>query len=421
MRHHRVLLGVAMISAALLVPQTSHAGFGLFGGHGRFGGASYGGASYGGASYGGASYGGASYGGSSGGASYGSAGAYAAASVGYGSSGGSSGGASYGSSGGLGSGGTAHVGPLKRLAAKIHAHHAAKVAARHSSGGASYGSSGSVAVYRPSYGSSGGSNGGSAYNYSGGSSGSVSAASSYSGGSSGYSTVAPSMGYQSYAPMDSSAPIESYSPMMEGETIRDSGYDSGAAVAPADAPKPAAGDEASLEKDAALLTIAVPETAKVVVNGRETSSRGAVRQFMSNGLKDGFVYTYVVDVTYSGGEEPESKTVKLRAGATERLVFAEPASSSDTASKVTPETVVTLHVPENAKVSLAGNDTKGSGDIRTFRTRQLAKGQAWNNYTIRVTADVNGAPITREKTIDLLAGSDHDFTFNFNDASIASR
>jgi uncharacterized protein (TIGR03000 family) len=156
-----------------------------------------------------------------------------------------------------------------------------------------------------------------------------------------------------------------------------------------------------------------------------TSSQGAVRQFMSKGLKDGLVYTYVINVTYPGADQAESKTVKLRAGSIERLVFAEPSVKSratSTVSKQTaPETVVTLRVPEDAKVNLAGNDTKGEGPVRTFRTRLLANGQKWANYTIKVTATVNGVAVTKEKTIDLAAGADHDFEFDFINDSIASR
>lgn len=411
MRQLRVLSGVATICAAFVVNQPAQAGFGLFGGHhGAYGSYGSSGGSSGGASYGGSS-GGASYGGSSGGSS----GAYAASYASYGSSGGGSAGygsTGFGSSGDLGSsGGTGHVGPLRRLAARIHSHHAAKVAARGSS-------SGSVAVYSSSYGSSGGSSGG---GYVGGSSGSSVPAVSYyggsmgsSGGSSGYSSPAPVMSYPTY---------DSYAPMSEGEMNVDGGYDSGSVVEPPPVPPvPAPGTEARLDSDAALLTIAVPESAKVVVNGRETSSRGEVRQFMSNGLKDGMVYTYVVEVTFADGEATSTKTVKLRAGAAERLVFNEPVDPASTVSATSaPETVVTLRVPADAVVNLAGNDTKGEGDVRTFRTRQLADGHNWDSYTIRVTSVVDGLPVTKEKTIDLVAGSDHDFTFEFDNASLASR
>lgn len=390
MRKLRVLSSVAVICAAFTAGQPAQAGFGLFGGHGSNGGYASGG-STGGAGYGssGGYTGGASYGGASG---YGSSGSYAAAYASYGSAGG------YGSSGGS-------VGPIRRLAAKIHAHHAAKVASRHSSG-SGYGSSGSAAVYRSSYGSSGGS---SSYGSSGG--GSV----SYSGGSSGSTSY--SSGYSTSAPVMSSPEYHSYAPMMGSNSTRNSGYDSGI-VAETAAPETI---EATIDSDAALLTVSVPEDAKVTVNGLSTSSKGAIRQFMSNGLKEGFVYTYVVNVTFTAADKTESKTVKLRAGSTERLVFNEPSPVKTVSVPVAPETVVTLRVPASASVNLAGNDTKGDGIVRTFRTRQLADGQKWANYTIRVSMVIGGVPVTKERTIDLKAGDSHEFVFDFDAASVASR
>ena len=80
----------------------------------------------------------------------------------------------------------------------------------------------------------------------------------------------------------------------------------------------------AVANDAALLTVAVPhQDAKVTVNGHETSSEGEVRQFMSRGLKKGYVYTYVVKVQYdaAGEAKTEEKSIKLRSGDAERVVF----------------------------------------------------------------------------------------------------
>ena len=161
----------------------------------------------------------------------------------------------------------------------------------------------------------------------------------------------------------------------------------------------------ALDDDAALLTVAVPvESARVTVNGHETTSDGMVRQFMSRGLKEGYLYTYEVVVSYqlSGREMTDTKTIKLRPGDMERMVFhqsedvsSESNDQSDSQGNETqvsapaveqrPETVVKIHVPEDASVILAGNPTHGVGPTRTFRTTQLAAGQSWENYTVVVT------------------------------------
>lgn len=201
----------------------------------------------------------------------------------------------------------------------------------------------------------------------------------------------------------------------------------------------------ALQSDAAMLTVSVPQNAKVTVNEHPTTSDGSVRQFMSQGLKQGYVYTYVVKVIYDaeGEEKSDSKEVKLRAGETKEVVFEVADEKSDDAEATEPEaavenseetaktttpagedvvTVVRLHVPAHAQVTLAGNATKGTGVIRTFRTKQLKAGQAWKNYTVRVVADVNGKSITQERTIDVSSGSTNELSFNFGSTdSLAKR
>ncbi|WP_153555927.1 TIGR03000 domain-containing protein [Roseimaritima sediminicola] len=366
----------------------------------------------------------ASYGYASGGSSGGSYGSY-------GSSGGYS---SYRSHGSYGSHGSSGGGLLSRLHAKIHRHIAAK-RARH----ASHGSSGYVS-YRShgssgysSYGSSYGSRGYAGYGSSShGSSGYASYRSyrhySYaSGGSSGghssgstYSYAAPLV-YQSH----SVAPVVSGG--YDSGTILDQPYSEGVildggqvapqadpapqdAPAPADAtaPEAAAPAEARLQADAALITVAVPATARVTVNGHPTTSEGPIRQFMSRGLKAGYTYAYeiVVEDESGGQTSRETKTLRVRAGDKERLVFAAPQAESV-------ETALTVHVPDDAKVTLAGNATAAEGQTRVFRTSQLREGEVWDGYEIAVTVVREGREVTKKKTLRLVAGSEQELAFDF--------
>ena len=188
----------------------------------------------------------------------------------------------------------------------------------------------------------------------------------------------------------------------------------------------------ALDDDAALLTVSVPtDSAKVEVNGRKTTSDGTLRQFMSRGLKEGFLYTYVVKVTYDhdGETKTESREVKLRPGDEERIVFeaptgVEPAVEELSSADVPTEQVVTvvkLHVPADAKVNLGGNDTNGSGSLRTFRTTQLKAGDRWSDYTVRVTSKVNGQLVSKERTISVEAGSTNELSFDFDKSTVAKR
>jgi len=337
----------------------------------------------------------------------------------YGSSGGSSGYASYGSSGGsYGSSGHHRVG----LFARLHAHIAAKrarFASHGSSGYTSHGSSGYT---------SHGSSGYSSY----GSSGYVSSYSSH--GSSGHVAYhAPSA--SSGASYSYSAPVVTYS-----EPVIYGGYESGAVHSQpyiegsategdlngnaVEADQPVADEAASasarVQADAALITVSVPASAKVTVNGHPTTSEGPIRQFMSRGLKAGYTYTYevVVESTVDGQMETDIQTVRVRAGGAERLVFKAPESKGL-------ETALTVHVPGDAKVTLAGNQTIAKGPTRVFRTRQLNAGESWSNYEVQVTVIRDGREISKRKTLSLVAGSQRELNFDFDgevaNASLASR
>ncbi len=371
-------------------------------------------------------------GGSSGGyaAGYGSSGGYSAGygssggySAGYGSSGGSSGGGYYGGSSG-GSSSVGHVGPLRRLHAKIHDHLHAKVATRSayygssggSSGGgwsggyapirysASYGGSGRRAGYGGSSGggssgggsSGGGSSGGSAYYY----------GSSYSsGGSSGYSyggdNPGSSLNYGNMEVPGPSIPMESeysgysgYSPIMSRTT---SGIQASSKLA----------SGVAIQPTEVHLVVKLPESAKVFVNGKLTSTTGEVRRFVSRDLKEDQAYRFEVKavLTHEDGSEVfQNKTVVINSGFAEELTF-DMKNADDPV-----ETILTLNVPENAKVVLAQNATKSDGSSRVYRTKQLREGQAWDDYKIEVTYE----GVTKEKTIRLIGGDKLELSFKFD-------
>ncbi len=404
----------------------SFAGWGSAGGYGSSGG-------YYGAGYG--SSGGYGYS-----ASYGSSGGYSA---GYGSSGGYAPVAAYGSSGGAGSsGGVAHVGPLRRLAAKIHTHHAARAAYYGSSGGGSsgyvgvsHGSSGGYAV--ASHGSSGGAYGSSGGHYRStvgyGSSGGVvshgssggyshssygstgSTGSSYQSGygstgsvySSGHSYGSVGSSYEVSPSYDrgviyESAPSTSgnvigTTPMSHSSSTESPRYNSNVTLIK---------DE--IGRDEIQLLVDIPEEARVFVNGKPTSSKGTSRRFVSRNLESGSSYRFEVraEQEVNGRVLSKNQTVVLTPGSTEAIAF----TFEDT-KPIAAETVLKLNVPADAKVTLAGNTTKSTGESRTFRTKELASGEVWNDYTI--TVSWNG--VVKEKSIRLIGGDELAVSFGFDD------
>lgn len=338
------------------------------------------------------------YGGSSGGytASYGSSGGYVAS---YGSSGGYS---SYGSSGGS----SGRPGLIGRVALGIRSHFAAK-RARHiarrsyygSSGYSSYGSSGG---YSASYGSSGYTT--SYRAYSGGSSGGSSGYSTYYGGSSGTSVSYGSTGSVGYGSTGS---------VSYGST----GTYYGASNTTTSKSIPMAlASNVSTTNDSVHLTVSVPASAKIFVNGNETTSTGAVRQFVSRGLQAGKNYRFQVRAELDaadGSTLTDEKEVVVSAGQFEQLQFA----FAESAAPI--ETAVTLNVPEDAEVTLAGSNTSVTGASRVFRTNRLLVGDVWDDYEIQVK--LNGQVKTQK--IRLIAGDDLELSFNFDESPdrLASR
>jgi uncharacterized protein (TIGR03000 family) len=173
------------------------------------------------------------------------------------------------------------------------------------------------------------------------------------------------------------------------------------------APAPgAAGQQTGMRRAEGLLTVNVPEEAKIFVNGQATTSTGSTRQYVSRDLQNGLTYAYEVraEIVRDGQTLEQTKTIDLRAGATSSLAF-----DFDGAQPV--ETSLTVRVPAEAKVFLAGNATTASGETRVFKTTGLSNGKGWNNYTVRVEMERDGKLVTEEKVINLAAGETKELSF----------
>jgi len=171
---------------------------------------------------------------------------------------------------------------------------------------------------------------------------------------------------------------------------------------------------ASIQPSEVHLTVNLPESAKVFVNGNPTSTTGGRRHFIGRDLQPNESYRFEVKavlVNEDGTEVVQNKTVVLESGKSEEINF-------DLAKADDPiETILTLHVPEKARVVLAKNATKNEGTSRIFRTKQLTEGQSWDDYKIEVTHE----GVTKERTIRLIGGDKLEFTFNFDDADLQNK
>ncbi|MGD9724061.1 MAG: TIGR03000 domain-containing protein [Pirellulales bacterium] len=271
-----------------------------------------------------------------------------------------------------------------------------------SSGGWYYGSSGSSGG---SWGSSGGSWGSSGssggwYYGSSGSSGGSWGSSGGSWGSSGGSHGSSGGHYQS-APAAPTAPAPP-------------------------APSPPAGAEAAEGKSAgyhptygplrssAWLNVKVPADAKVFVNDRETTSTGTDREYVSHDLRPGARYNYNIRTEFvrDGKTVSETKSVQLVAGQSAELDFAD-GEQVQTANNADTRTTLIVRLPADAKLFLAGRETKATGEVREFSTSRLQSGNEWTQYAIRAVVERDGHEQVREETVTLKAGESREVTIGF--------
>ena len=171
------------------------------------------------------------------------------------------------------------------------------------------------------------------------------------------------------------------------------------------------------------LRVTVPSDAKVYVNDKPTKSTGVERHYVSHGLRGGQTYSYTVRAEFNRDGKPvvETKVVKLVAGREAKLAFSAPEKEPVAATDANSETKLTLTVPAEAKVTLAGTVTKQTGKVRHFASRHLADGQTWDDYTILVEVERDGKKLSDERTIKLVGGQSRELVFNLDGMVLASK
>jgi uncharacterized protein (TIGR03000 family) len=82
-------------------------------------------------------------------------------------------------------------------------------------------------------------------------------------------------------------------------------------------------------------------------------------------------------------------------------------------------TKLTLHVPAEAKVTLAGTAMKTPGEIRRYATNALPAGQAWRDYTVHVELVRDGKTLTEDRQITLTGGAAQELSIDFGGSQLA--
>ena len=172
---------------------------------------------------------------------------------------------------------------------------------------------------------------------------------------------------------------------------------------------------ATAKKSSGTLNVRVPVNAVVFVNDHKTTSTGSTRNYVSHGLTQGKSYEYRVRVEYTrdGQTVTESKVAQIVGGGSADLAF----GAAEVVASTPAETKLTLSVPADAKVSLAGMPTTQSGAEREYLTTRLAEGESWDAYRVAVSAGGQ----TQERTITLVGGESQHLVFDFDATKVAAR
>lgn len=187
------------------------------------------------------------------------------------------------------------------------------------------------------------------------------------------------------------------------------------------APAPAEATEGkSAAINSGMLLVKVPTDAQIFVNGKATNSTGAERQYISRGLVRGASYNFEVKAEMERDGKPVTitKTAKLTAGGNVTLAFDELADEPDSVATAEPLTTkLIVNVPADAKVYLAGTETRQTGEVREFSTNKLTAGEGWNDYTVRAEYEQDGKLLTKEQVVTIKAGESKEISFDFTDGA----
>jgi uncharacterized protein (TIGR03000 family) len=176
-------------------------------------------------------------------------------------------------------------------------------------------------------------------------------------------------------------------------------------------------------RNSALLSVKVPADAKVFVNDRPNTSTGIDREYISRELQPSASYSYNIRAEFVRDGKPvtEEKSVRLTAGQTASLNFADGEEQVQTADSGDTRTTLKVRLPADAKLYLAGHEMKATGNVREFSTTKLATGSEWTTYSIRAIVNRDGHEDVREQTVALRAGETRELSIDFDAPQVADK
>ena len=110
----------------------------------------------------------------------------------------------------------------------------------------------------------------------------------------------------------------------------------------------------------------------------------------------------------------EVKSIQLTAGQSANLDFTQAEPAQQAAIETSTPTTLIVRVPDDAKLYLAGRETKATGPVREFTTKKLPAGSEWATYAVRAVIERDGQQVVREQTVSLKAGESREVSFDFS-------
>ena len=126
-----------------------------------------------------------------------------------------------------------------------------------------------------------------------------------------------------------------------------------------------------------------------------------------------------VELEQDGETLTREETIRVTAGSTTSLAIDFDQDADEAVAQEETSTKLTLSVPADAKVYLAGHLTSTPGEVREFTTTQLAEGAEWSDYTVRVVVERDGQEQTRQETLTLVGGESRELAFDFDGQQVA--
>jgi uncharacterized protein (TIGR03000 family) len=136
------------------------------------------------------------------------------------------------------------------------------------------------------------------------------------------------------------------------------------------------------------------------------------RTFISPVLQPGETYYYDLkaEVVRDGEKKTETRRVTIRAGQVARVDFRDLGQADESVVAAAPA-IVTVRVPEKARLLIDGKPTSLTSNVRKFETPALTPGKTYY-YTLTAELDRDGETLSQSRRVLVQAGKKVSVNFD---------